>query len=115
MTHRRKVSSDVSAAVIAYLLREKRMTQEELADVLEVSPAFISRVRTGERSLTIDHLTALEAITGVPMGALLLAAVPLPAPTQKMKKLHDLAREAIAQADQVTAAIGRHRAEAVRS
>lgn len=115
MSQRRKVSSEISAAVVTYVLREKRLTQEELADAIEVSPAFISRVRTGERSLTVDHLSALEAITGVPLGALLLAAVPLPKPTAKVKKLHDLAREAIAQADRVTEAVRRQRSHAATS
>ena len=112
MSQRRKVSSDVSAAVVTYVLREKRLTQEELAEAIEVSPAFISRVRTGERSLTVDHLKALEGITGVPLGALLLAAVPLPEPTGKMKKLHEMAREAIAQADRAAEAVRRHQAHA---
>lgn len=99
-------------AVIAYVLREKQLTQEQLADALEVSPAFVSRVRTGERSLTIDHLTALEGITGVPLGALLLAAVPLREPKGKMKKLHEMAREAIAQADRVADSVRRHQSHA---
>ena len=54
------------------------MTQDQLAEALEVSSAFISRVRTKERSFTIDHLTALEALLKVPASASFLAAVPLP-------------------------------------
>jgi len=77
MSERRKVSSEVSAALVEYVLKEAAITQEHLADALEVSPAFISRVRARERSFTIDHLAALESLMNVPLGAILLAAVPM--------------------------------------
>jgi transcriptional regulator with XRE-family HTH domain len=99
MSDRRKVSSDVSAALVEYVLKEASISQESLADALEVSPAFISRVRARERSFTVDHLAAFETLMNVPLGAVLLAAIPLPKPRSETKKLHDLARQAIAQAD----------------
>jgi transcriptional regulator with XRE-family HTH domain len=99
MTKKRKVSSDVSAALVEYVLKEAKITQEFLADVLEVSPAFISRVRARERSFTVDHLAAFETLMKVPLGVILLAAVPLPNPRPETRKLHELARRAIAQAD----------------
>jgi transcriptional regulator with XRE-family HTH domain len=99
MAERRKISSDVSASLTEYVLLKSGLSQEALADALEVSPAFISRVRTKERSFTIDHLAAIESLMKVPLGAILLAAVPLPTPRQETRKLQELARKAITQAD----------------
>jgi transcriptional regulator with XRE-family HTH domain len=99
MNDRRKVSSDVSAALLEYVLKQASISQESLADALEVSPAFISRVRARERSFTVDHLAAFETLLNLPLGVILLAAVPLPKPRAQTKKLQDLARQAIAQAD----------------
>jgi transcriptional regulator with XRE-family HTH domain len=105
MAERRTVSSDVSAALVEYVLREKGLSQEQLADAIEVSPAFISRVRTGQRSFSIDHLAAFEWLMNVPLGALLLAAVPIPKPRPELKRLHELARQAIEQGDSTASAI----------
>jgi transcriptional regulator with XRE-family HTH domain len=99
MAERRKVSSDMSAALLEYVLKEARVTQDQLAEALEVSPAFISRVRTRERSFTVDHLAAFEKLMNIPLGVILLAAMPLPEAKKEMRKLHDLARQAIQQAD----------------
>lgn len=66
---------------------------------MKVSPAFISRVRRGERGFTLDHLELLESIMGAPLGALLLAAVPPSSPKPDLKRLYDLARKAILQGD----------------
>ena len=96
---RRKVSSTTSYHLIEYLLKQTNWSQEKLADVLEVSPAFISRVRTKERSLTMEHLEAVQTILKAPLGAILLAAVPIPASRPETAKLHELAKKAIAAAD----------------
>ncbi len=113
MAERRKVSSDVSALLVEYVLKKAEITQEQLAEALEVSPAFISRVRKRERSFTVDHLGTFETMLKVPLGAILLAAVPLPTPRPETKKLHDLARKAIAQADSASRAIARSRSQPV--
>lgn len=99
MPEHRKVSSAVSMALANYVLDRAKLTQEQFAEALEVSPGFISRVRAQQRSFTVDHLGAIETLMEVPLGALLLAAVPLPEPTARTKKLHELARQAIEQAD----------------
>jgi hypothetical protein len=99
MNDRRRVSSDVSAALLEYVLKEAAISQESLADALEVSPAFFSRVRARERSFTVDHLAAFETLLNVPLGVILLAAIPLPKLGSQTRKLQDLARQAIAQAD----------------
>ena len=112
MAERRKISSDVSVVLVEYVLRKARLTQEQLAEALEVSPAFISRVRARERSFSVDHLAAFESLLGVPLGAILLAAVPIPKPRPRTRKLHDLARLAIAQADSAARALAATRSHA---
>jgi transcriptional regulator with XRE-family HTH domain len=112
MPVRRKISSLISAAVVEYVLREADVNQDQLAEALEVSPAFISRVRARERSFTVDHLTAIETLMKVPLGAILLAAVPMPAPRPETMKLHELVRQAIAQADIASQAIAARRSRA---
>jgi transcriptional regulator with XRE-family HTH domain len=107
MSIRRPVSSEVSTDVVEYVLRQGKFTQEQLADALEVSPAFISRVRSKERSFTVDHLVAIEKLVGIPLGALLLAAIPIAPPRPETERLHKLLRAAMLQADKATAAIRR--------
>lgn len=107
MAERRKVSSDVSAALVEYVLKAGDISQDQLAEALEVSPGFISRVRTRERSFTVNHLAAFEKLMNVPLGAILLAAVPLPKPRVETKKLHELARQAILQADAAAKTLAR--------
>jgi len=102
MRERRKVSSEISASLVEYILRESKITQEQLAESLEVSAAFISRVRTRERSFTVDHLVTIETLLNAPLGAILLAAIPLPEPRPETKRLHELARQAIALADKAS-------------
>lgn len=114
MDERRKVSSEVSAFLLDYVLQKAAITQDALADALEVSPAFISRVRTRERSFTIDHLAAIEKLMKVPLGAILLAAIPLPAPQPQTARLQELARKAIAQADAAARIIAERRRAASR-
>ena len=101
-SRRRKVSSDLSAAVVEYVLKKTGMSQEALAEALEVSPGFISRLRGKERSLTIDHLELMEDIMHMPLGALLLIASPPPPPRPETAKLHELCRQAMLQADIVS-------------
>jgi transcriptional regulator with XRE-family HTH domain len=102
---RRRISSDISALLVEYVLKESGLTQEQLAEALEVSAAFISRVRGKERSFTVDHLEAVEALMKVPLGAILLAAVPIPKPRRGLEKLQALALQAISQGDIAARAI----------
>ena len=102
---RRIASSSLSAQIVRYLLDQKH-TQADIAEMLGVSPAFISLVKARERSLTLDHLERLSLALGVPLGALLLA-VTKPAKkfskskrqlldlTEELMKKTDVAREAI--------------------
>ena len=44
-------------------------------------------------------MMAIESLMKIPLGAVLLAAVPFPEPRPETRKLHELIRKAIAQAD----------------
>jgi len=77
-TGRRTVSSELSAEWVDYILKKTGMSQEKLADTPEVSPGFVSLLRSRVRSLTMDHLELIEELMQMPLGALLLAASPPP-------------------------------------
>jgi transcriptional regulator with XRE-family HTH domain len=72
---RRTVSTSVSSDVIEYLL-ERGMSLSDIAANLCVTKSFISRVRSRQRSLTLDHLAALERVMGKPLPLLLMEATP---------------------------------------
>jgi transcriptional regulator with XRE-family HTH domain len=95
---RGKLSQRTSAQLVDFLCDRLKLTQEQLADKLELSPAFISRARSGERSFTIEHLHMMEDLLDMPLGAILLA-VPL-APRRKpdtpeMARIRDMATKAL--------------------
>lgn len=77
MAGRRQVSSKLSVAVVDWLVRERGFTQEQVAEVLEVTPGYISRVRRRERGLTLEHLERVAEAVRMPLGAMLLAVTPL--------------------------------------
>lgn len=65
----------VSSNVVNYLC-DQGMTQREIARLMNVSASFISRVRNGKRSLTLQHLESLEGILGKPVSIILMEATP---------------------------------------
>ena len=71
----RTVSSALSSDVIE-LLVNRGMTLTSIATTIGVSKSFLSRVKAGSRSLTIDHLVALESSLGEPLPLLLMQATP---------------------------------------
>lgn len=52
----------------------KHMTQENLAEKLDVSVAFLSRVERGSSHLNLNRLAEVSAILGVSEGSLLSGA-----------------------------------------
>jgi transcriptional regulator with XRE-family HTH domain len=72
---RRTVSTRVSADVIEYLISQGS-SLAQIASVLGVTKSFISRVRSRQRSLTLDHLAMLEDFAGRPLPLLLIEATP---------------------------------------
>jgi transcriptional regulator with XRE-family HTH domain len=100
-----KVSAQTSVRLVEFVLAQKQINQEELAELLEVSPSFVSRLRAGERSLTLDHLDLIGRKLEIPVGAMLLAAIAPPKPDARFEKARQLAIAAIEQGDRTRAAI----------
>src|SRR5687768_5228937 len=71
----RSVSSPLSGDMIDLLLK-RGMTLTAIAEAIGATKSFVSRVKSRSRSLTIDHLTALEKKLGEPLPLLLLEATP---------------------------------------
>ena len=83
----RVVSSALSGDVIAMLVR-RGMTLTEIALATGTSKSYISRVRSKARSLTIDHLVALEQAVGEPLPLLLLQATPIQSVRPELRSLY---------------------------
>ncbi|HSV15148.1 MAG TPA: helix-turn-helix transcriptional regulator [Tepidisphaeraceae bacterium] len=83
----RVVSSSLSADVIE-LLTKRGMTLAAIAEAIGVTRSFLSRVKGRSRSLTIDHLVALEAVIGEPLPLLLLRATPIEAVPKDLRPLY---------------------------
>lgn len=83
----RVISSALSGDVIDLLIR-RGMTLTGIADAIGVSKSFLSRVRGRSRSLTIDHLMALEAAVGEPLPLLLLESRPLESVPAALRPLY---------------------------
>src|SRR5947207_444748 len=98
MTDRRQISSSLSSKMIDYL-RNRGHAQADIARMLGVSEAFVSLVKSRERSLTIDHFELLSEALSVPLGALLLAVTQPSRNSVDVKKLHELSTRVIEQAD----------------
>ena len=53
------------------LRRTRGLTQEKLAEQLEVTPRYLAGIERGERNLTLDSVDALAAELGVDARSLL--------------------------------------------
>lgn len=47
------------------------ITQEKLAELLDVSPGYVSRIERGTRWVNLERLSEIAALLGVPTAALL--------------------------------------------
>jgi transcriptional regulator with XRE-family HTH domain len=112
MAERKSDAAVRSAEVVEYILGERKLSQEELAEILEVSASFISRVRAGKRAFTLDHLQAIEERLGMPLGAVLLATMKKLPRDRKLAKARELAVMALKSGDRAAKAIRAARAEA---
>ena len=83
----RIVSSRLSGDVIDLLLR-RGMTMGDIARAIGATTSFVSRVKARSRSLTIDHLGALEAHPRQPLPLLLLEATPIHSVPRELKPLY---------------------------
>jgi transcriptional regulator with XRE-family HTH domain len=107
-------STKLSAAIVEYILKERGLTQEAFAELLEVSASFVSRVRAGERAFTLEHLQAIEERLEMPLGALFLAMMPHEPADPKLARARDLAVKALEAGDRAAKAIRASRAIGAR-
>ena len=59
--------------VLRHLLEANDLTGADLARLLDVSPSLASRIRSGERRLTTNHIPALSRRFGISPTAFLSA------------------------------------------
>ena len=107
----RPMSSKLSVAVIDWLVTERGLSHEQIAEILEVTPGFINRVRGRERGLTTEQLEELAEAVGVAFGAMLLAILPPEKPDSKYAELRKLGEAVLVQGGKAMLAIRQSIAE----
>jgi transcriptional regulator with XRE-family HTH domain len=83
----RTVSSAISSDLIDLLVK-RGMTLTSIADAIGATKSFLSGVKAKSRSLTIDHLVALEAAVGEPLPLLLLHATRIDSVPKHLRPLY---------------------------
>ncbi len=72
---------EIDYAHLGQRLRDERMrihrTQEEIAEAVGITPAFLGHIERGERSLSLDKLIRLCHLYGVTIDYLLSGTLPL--------------------------------------
>ena len=53
------------ALKVLLALKERNMTQKDLAGLMRVSPQYVSKLVKGQENLTIDTITKLQDILGI--------------------------------------------------
>ena len=104
---RRTRLDKVSIDLITYLVDRRHLSQNQIADMIEVDKSFISRVRRGERELSPRQMQQIADCLGVPLGAMLIDShPPIKKPISKEKReLLDLCDRLMRKADAAMAAI----------
>ena len=59
---------------VADVRRNRRWTQERLAEAANVATSYVARIESGKRQATLETLGALAKALGVPLAALLGSA-----------------------------------------
>lgn len=83
----------VPADVVDYLRTEKGMTLQQIARMTGTTESFISRVASGGRNFTLEHLYRIETHLKEPLPLLLLRAMPRQALPEQFQPLYDQAAE----------------------
>jgi transcriptional regulator with XRE-family HTH domain len=73
---RRTRLNKVSADLIEYLVVRKHFSQNKIAEMIGVDKSFVSRARRGERELSVTQMSNIADQLGVPLGAMLIDAMP---------------------------------------
>jgi transcriptional regulator with XRE-family HTH domain len=108
MSKRRTASISLSYDVLNWLIG-RGLSQADVARMLGVSEGYISLVKSRERALTLDHLSALADTLKLPLGAMLLQVSPPPARmTPEAAELFEVSERLIRKADAAAATIRGH-------
>ena len=91
---RRSVSNSFSVDVVEYLL-QRGMSLADIASTLGVTKSFVSRVKSRQRNLTVDHLLILERILGKPLPLLLIEATPKTEVPAHLRPLYEATKAVI--------------------
>src|SRR4051812_7796913 len=78
---------------VVKLLVDRGMTLTHIAKTLGVTKSYISRVNSGTRSFTLDHLITLEREIGEPLPWLLIDAIPVASVPPELRPLYDMTRK----------------------
>src|SRR5262245_52910972 len=84
---RHRILTQTSMATIN-LMVERGMTLTQVAGLIGVTKSYISRVNSGQRSLTLDHLAKFERTLGEPIPWLLMKAIPPESVTPELRPLY---------------------------
>lgn len=79
--------SAISAHIVRHL-HDQGMTLKEIGSLMGVKESFVSRVRHGQRSFTLEHLTKLEKALGKPLPAILVHATPVESVPKELRPLY---------------------------
>ena len=100
---RRRKQTELGKAVIDYFITKTRLTQQEIAEILEVDKSFVSRLCNSERELATHHMEALADYLNVPVGVMLIeASRPKKPVTPEIQQILDLCEKAILLSDKIT-------------
>jgi len=75
------------------------MTLREIGELMGLKESFISRVRKGERSFTLQRLQKLETSLGKPLTMILIEATPVESAPKELKPLYAAFRGFLATLD----------------
>lgn len=102
MSRRRKLT-ELGKAVIEYFINRTQLSQQDIAQILEVDKSFVSRLRNNERELATHHMEALADYLEVPVGVMLIEACrPTRPVTPEIQKIMDLCEKAVLLSDKIT-------------
>jgi transcriptional regulator with XRE-family HTH domain len=76
----------LSASIARYVAASVQLTQQQLAEILDVNQSYISRVMNGEKNFTLSHLELLGQFLGIPVAVLVWKATASQLPTNRAKQ-----------------------------
>jgi len=85
-----EVSTKFSANVVGYFNGKLNFSLKEIGDCIGQKRAFVSMVKKGERSLTIEHLFALQNAVNEPLPVLIYEALEEQTPAPIKERNADL-------------------------